>query len=67
MFIFILVIVLGALYCDMCNEIRELGPAEQMHRGQHLWSVLIAVAATYIREFGTTEHATSCSAVKHFR
>jgi len=56
MFIFILVIVLGALYSDVCNEIRELGPAEQMHRGQHLWPVLITVAATYIRECGTTQN-----------
>jgi hypothetical protein len=56
MFIFILVIVLGALYSEVCNEIRELGPAEQMHRGQHLWSVVVTVAATYIREFETTRN-----------
>jgi hypothetical protein len=65
MFIFILVIVLGALYSDVCNEICELGPGEQMHKGQHLWPILIAVAATYIRESGTTQNTTSCSVVKH--
>jgi hypothetical protein len=40
----------------MCNKIRELGPADQMHRGQHLWPILIAVAATDVREFVTTQN-----------
>jgi len=55
MFIFTLVIVLGVLYSDLCNEIRELEPAENRTQGQHLWPVLNVVAATYIREFGTTQ------------